>query len=48
MHIVFLQVEPLNKENHVLLRTSLPIKGWILNMFHPPTSAIAQTPTLTK
>ena len=43
-----LQVEPLMKEQHVMVRASLLIKGWVRNLFHPPTSAVVQTPTLTK
>ena len=31
-----------------MVRTSLPAKGWVEHMFHRPTSAMAQTPTLTK
>lgn len=42
-----LQVGPLRKGQHIVVRTSLPIKGCI-NMFHQPTSTMAQTPTLTK
>ena len=30
------------------LRTSLPVKGWINNKFHGPTSATAQSPMLRK
>ena len=31
-----------------MVRTSLLIKRWIENMFHQPTSVMAQTPMLTK
>ena len=48
MHTVLLQEKPLTKEDHVMIRTSLPVKGQVENMFHGPTSAMAQTPTLTK
>lgn len=48
LYTPFLQVESLTKEqHHIAVRTSLPLKGWVENMFHWPTSAMAQTPTLT-
>lgn len=37
-----------HKGQHVMARTSLPVKEWVENIFHPPTSAKAQKPTLTK
>lgn len=29
-----LQVEPLRKEQHIMIRTSLPIKHWVWNIFY--------------
>ena len=48
MHTVPLQEEHFTKQDHVMIRTSLPIKWWIEDIFHGPTSTIAQTPILTK
>lgn len=42
-----LQVDLLTKEQHVIVETSILIKGWVSNVFHQPTSAAAQNPTLT-
>ena len=42
-----LRVDLLTKEQHIMVRTPLPIKGWIENMFQQPISARAQTYTLT-
>lgn len=39
-----LQVEPLKKEGHIIVRTSLLIKRWVENMCHSPTSATVQFP----
>lgn len=46
VYTVLLQVEPLMKERDV--QTFLLIMGWLRNVFHGLTSAVAQTPTLTK
>ena len=45
---MLLLVEPLGQEQHIVVRTYLSTKGWVENTFHQPTSAVAQTPTLTK
>ena len=44
-----LQIEPLMKEQRIMVRTSFPMKGWwVENTFYPPTSAMAHTPRLTE
>lgn len=34
VYTALLQVEPLMKEQYIMVRTSLPIKEWVENMFH--------------
>lgn len=34
VHIALLQVEPLTKEQSIVIRTSLPVKEWGKNMSH--------------
>ena len=41
VYTVLLRVDSLTKEQHIMVRTSLPIKGWMENMFHQPTSVMA-------
>lgn len=43
-----LKVESLLKEQHIKVRISLHIKGGLKYIFHQLTSAMAQTPILTK
>lgn len=43
-----LWVEPLANKQHIVVGTSLPIKGWGGNEFQQPTSVAVQNPTLTR
>lgn len=47
VYIALLQVEPLTNEQLIVVRTFLPIKEWVENIFQQPTSLVAQTPTLS-
>lgn len=48
VHTVRLLVQPLTKEQNIIVRTSHPTKGWDKIMSHHPIPAITQTPTFTK
>lgn len=47
VYAALLQVPPLRQEQPIMVRTPLPVKVWVESTFHWPTSATAQTSTLS-